>query len=36
MPLLSLAYEGQQDTQTVTRLEDFLHQARAYQGEKKV
>jgi len=36
IPLLSLAYEGQQDTQTITRLEAFMHQARAYQGAKKV
>jgi len=35
IPLLSIAYEGQQDTQTVTRLEAFMHQARAYQGAKK-
>jgi predicted nucleotide-binding protein (sugar kinase/HSP70/actin superfamily) len=30
-PLLTIAYEGQRDTQTVTRLEAFMHQARAYQ-----
>ncbi len=35
IPLLSIAYEGQQDTQTVTRLEAFMHQARAYQKGKK-
>jgi predicted nucleotide-binding protein (sugar kinase/HSP70/actin superfamily) len=35
IPLLTIAYEGQQDTQTVTRLEAFMHQARAYQGAKK-
>ena len=35
IPLLSIAYEGQQDTQTVTRLEAFMHQARAYQGARK-
>jgi predicted CoA-substrate-specific enzyme activase len=34
IPLLSIAYEGQQDTQTVTRLEAFMHQARAYQKGK--
>jgi predicted CoA-substrate-specific enzyme activase len=31
IPVLSLAYEGQQDTQTITRLEAFMHQARAYR-----
>ena len=31
-PLLTIAYEGQRDTQTVTRLEAFMHQARSYQG----
>jgi predicted nucleotide-binding protein (sugar kinase/HSP70/actin superfamily) len=36
IPLLSIAYEGQQDTQTVTRLEAFMHQARAYQKTKKI
>jgi predicted nucleotide-binding protein (sugar kinase/HSP70/actin superfamily) len=30
IPLLTIAYEGQQDSQTVTRLEAFLHQARAH------
>jgi len=35
IPLLSIAYEGQQDTQTVTRLEAFMHQARAYQKGRK-
>jgi predicted nucleotide-binding protein (sugar kinase/HSP70/actin superfamily) len=35
IPVLSLAYEGQQDTQTITRLEAFMHQARAYQGARK-
>jgi predicted nucleotide-binding protein (sugar kinase/HSP70/actin superfamily) len=35
IPLLSIAYEGQQDTQTVTRLEAFMHQARTYQKGKK-
>ena len=34
IPLLNIAYEGQQDTQTVTRLEAFLHQARAYQKQR--
>jgi predicted nucleotide-binding protein (sugar kinase/HSP70/actin superfamily) len=31
IPLLTIAYEGQQDSQTLTRLEAFIHQARAYQ-----
>lgn len=35
IPLLTIAYEGQQDTQTVTRLEAFMHQARAYQKVKQ-
>jgi predicted CoA-substrate-specific enzyme activase len=39
VPLLTIAYEGQQDTQTVTRLEAFLHQARSFgrngRGERK-
>jgi predicted nucleotide-binding protein (sugar kinase/HSP70/actin superfamily) len=30
IPLLNLAYEGQGDSQTLTRLEAFMHQARAY------
>jgi predicted nucleotide-binding protein (sugar kinase/HSP70/actin superfamily) len=34
IPLLSIAYEGQQDTQTVTRLEAFVHQARAYKESR--
>jgi predicted nucleotide-binding protein (sugar kinase/HSP70/actin superfamily) len=31
IPLLNIAYEGQGDSQTITRLEAFLHQAAAYQ-----
>ncbi len=34
VPLLNIAYEGQGDSQTVTRLEAFMHQARAYQMKK--
>ena len=30
IPLLNIAYEGQQDSQTVTRLEAFMHQARSF------
>ncbi len=29
LPMLNIAYEGQQDTQTLTRLEAFMHQARS-------
>jgi predicted CoA-substrate-specific enzyme activase len=35
IPLLNIAYEGQGDSQTVTRLEAFMHQARSYQETKK-
>ncbi len=35
IPLLNIAYEGQGDSQTVTRLEAFMHQARSYQEAKK-
>ncbi|MDA8100346.1 MAG: acyl-CoA dehydratase activase [Nitrospiraceae bacterium] len=35
IPLLTIAYEGQQDTQTVTRLEAFIHQARAYRESRE-
>jgi predicted nucleotide-binding protein (sugar kinase/HSP70/actin superfamily) len=31
IPLLSIAYEGQGDTQTITRLEAFMEQAKSYQ-----
>ena len=34
IPLLNLAYEGQGDSQTQTRLEAFMHQARSYQQMK--
>jgi len=34
IPLLNIAYEGQRDSQTITRLEAFIHQARAYQGAR--
>ncbi len=33
MPVLSISYDGQQDPTLQTRLEAFLHQARAYQSE---
>jgi predicted nucleotide-binding protein (sugar kinase/HSP70/actin superfamily) len=35
IPLLNIAYEGQRDSQTLTRLEAFMHQARSYQQTKK-
>ncbi|OGW40694.1 MAG: hypothetical protein A2010_02415 [Nitrospirae bacterium GWD2_57_9] len=35
VPLLNLAYEGQGDSHTVTRLEAFMHQARSYQRAKQ-
>jgi len=31
IPLLNLAYEGQGDSQSLTRLEAFMHQARSFQ-----
>ena len=31
IPLLTIAYDGQQDTQTVTRLEAFMHQAKGFR-----
>jgi predicted CoA-substrate-specific enzyme activase len=31
IPLLTIAYDGQGDSHTVTRLEAFMHQAKAYQ-----
>ncbi len=31
IPLLNIAYEGQGDSQTITRLEAFMHQAKAFQ-----
>jgi predicted CoA-substrate-specific enzyme activase len=35
IPLLNIAYEGQKDSQTITRLEAFMHQARLHQQVKK-
>ncbi len=34
IPLLTIAYEGQKDSQTLTRLEAFMHQARGYKQSK--
>jgi predicted nucleotide-binding protein (sugar kinase/HSP70/actin superfamily) len=35
IPLLTIAYEGQKDSQTLTRLEAFMHQAKGYQQARK-
>jgi predicted CoA-substrate-specific enzyme activase len=35
IPLLNISYEGQGDSQTLTRLEAFLHQARSFQAGKQ-
>jgi hypothetical protein len=35
IPVLNIAYEGQKDSQTITRLEAFMHQARAYRQAKQ-
>lgn len=35
IPLLTIAYDGQGDSQTLTRLEAFMHQAKSYQQTKK-
>ena len=34
IPVLTIAYEGQRDSQTLTRLEAFIHQARSYNLKK--
>ncbi len=31
IPLLNIAYEGQGDSQTLTRIEAFMHQAKSYK-----
>ncbi len=36
VPLLNISYEGQGDSQTLTRLEAFMHQAKANNQMKKV
>jgi len=36
IPLLNIAYEGQGDSQTLTRLEAFMHQARSFQQHQKI
>jgi predicted nucleotide-binding protein (sugar kinase/HSP70/actin superfamily) len=35
IPFLNIAYEGQGDSQTLTRLEAFMHQAKSYQKAKE-
>jgi predicted CoA-substrate-specific enzyme activase len=35
IPILNMAYDGQEQTNTMTRLEAFMHQAREFQGRKK-
>ncbi len=35
IPLLNIAYEGQGDSQTLTRIEAFMHQAQSYRTAKK-
>jgi predicted nucleotide-binding protein (sugar kinase/HSP70/actin superfamily) len=35
IPLLNVAYEGQGDSQTLTRLEAFMHQARFFKPSTK-
>lgn len=34
IPLLNIAYEGQGDSQTLTRIEAFMHQARSFKQGK--
>ena len=34
IPILNMAYDGQEQTNTLTRLEAFMHQARQFQNRK--
>jgi predicted nucleotide-binding protein (sugar kinase/HSP70/actin superfamily) len=34
IPFLNMAYDGQEETNTLTRLEAFMHQARQFQQQK--
>ncbi len=34
IPILNMAYDGQEQTNTLTRLEAFMHQAREFQNRK--
>jgi predicted CoA-substrate-specific enzyme activase len=36
IPVLNIAYEGQGDSQTLTRIEAFMHQAKAFKQGKDV
>jgi hypothetical protein len=33
IPFLNMAYDGQEETNTLTRLEAFMHQARQYRRQ---
>jgi hypothetical protein len=33
IPFLNMAYDGQEETNTLTRLEAFMHQARQFQRQ---
>jgi predicted nucleotide-binding protein (sugar kinase/HSP70/actin superfamily) len=37
LPVLNMAYDGQEQTNTLTRIEAFMHQARQYhqQGARR-
>ena len=35
MPFISLAYDGQEDSTTITRLEAFVHQAAQFAKRKR-
>jgi predicted nucleotide-binding protein (sugar kinase/HSP70/actin superfamily) len=34
IPILNMAYDGQEQTNTLTRLEAFMHQAKGFQSKK--
>ena len=34
IPILNMAYDGQEQTNTLTRLEAFMYQAREFQGRR--
>lgn len=35
IPILNMAYDGQEQTNTLTRLEAFMHQAKEFQNKKE-
>ena len=35
IPFLNMAYDGQEETNTLTRLEAFMHQARQFQRQNR-